>query len=228
MTNVLPRILPLGEYAVVVEFGFEISDELNGQAIALAEYFDRHPFPGFIETVPAYTSTALFFDPLKVRQSFHDFKDACRTVCRIVEVALQNISASTGSVRDLFEIPVAFGGSSGPDLELVSESSGLSVDAVIELFTSKKYRVYLIGFLPGFAYMGEVDQRLRMPRKVEPRLVVPKGSVGIAGSQTGIYPLESPGGWQILGRTDVELFTPNDVTPSLLQAGDIVKFTVLE
>jgi KipI family sensor histidine kinase inhibitor len=129
--------------------------------------------------------------------------------------------------RDLIEIPAKFDGSSGPDLQLVSESSSLSINEVIEIFSSKTYKVFMIGFLPGFAYMGEVDERLRMARKDKPRLTVPKGSIGIAGSQTGVYPLESPGGWQIIGRTNVELFTPNGPTPSLLSAGDVVKFVAI-
>ena len=113
---------------------------------------------------------------------------------------------------------------SGPDLPLVAAKSGLSVNEVVELFTSSAYRVFMIGFLPGFAYMGEVDERIALPRKQQPRQVVPKGSIGIAGRQTGIYPLESPGGWQLIGRTEVELFTPYAERPTLLQPGDLVRF----
>jgi len=106
----------------------------------------------------------------------------------------------------------------------VAAKAGLSADAVVDLFTGTSYRVYMIGFLPGFAYMGEVDERIAVPRRSSPRLKVPKGSVGIAGRQTGIYPLESPGGWQIIGRTEVELFTPDDHSPCLLRPGDNVRF----
>jgi KipI family sensor histidine kinase inhibitor len=123
------------------------------------------------------------------------------------------------------EIPVDFG---GEDLNVVAEFSGLSTSGVVEIFLSRQYRVYMLGFLPGFAYMGEVDERIAVPRRATPRTKVPKGSVGIAGKQTGIYPFESPGGWQIIGRTPVEMFAPDREEPCLLRPGDIVRFKAID
>jgi KipI family sensor histidine kinase inhibitor len=124
----------------------------------------------------------------------------------------------------LIEIPVCFDERYALDLNFVASSNDLSPDKVIEIFLAVTYRVYMLGFLPGFSYMGEVDRRIATPRKSSPRLKVPKGSVGIAGKQTGIYSLESPGGWQIIGRTDIELFTPQAESPTFLHAGDSVRF----
>lgn len=124
----------------------------------------------------------------------------------------------------VFEIPVDLSAAAGPDLEFVARSTGLTVREVVDIFLERTYRVYMIGFLPGFAYMGETDRRINVPRRETPRTEVPKGSVGLAGSQTGIYPLRSPGGWQIIGRTEAELFTPRSADPVLLRAGDQVRF----
>ncbi|MEO7658677.1 MAG: 5-oxoprolinase subunit PxpB, partial [Pyrinomonadaceae bacterium] len=122
------------------------------------------------------------------------------------------------------EIPVHFDNGSALDLEFVAECSGMDAKSVIEIFVATTYRVFMLGFLPGFSYMGEVDNLIATPRKETPRLKIPKGSVGIAGKQAGIYSLESPGGWQILGKTDVELFTPKNDPLTFLQAGDAVRF----
>ena len=135
--------------------------------------------------------------------------------------------SDSGRQTKLIEVPVRFTSANGPDLEDVAIRSGLTVSNVIDIFTSRTYRVYMIGFLPGFAYMGEVDDRIRMPRHQQPRMKVPKGTVGIAGAQTGIYPLETPGGWQLIGRTDVEFFTPTSEAPTLLFPGDQVRFVAL-
>ena len=128
----------------------------------------------------------------------------------------------------MIEVPVFFDDECAPDLRAIAEFGGLAPDEVIDIFTSEIYRVYMLGFLPGFAYMGEVDKRIAVARKPTPRLKVPKGSVGIAGRQTGIYPFESPGGWQIIGRTKMELFTPDDETPCFFAPGDHVKFYQVE
>ena len=128
----------------------------------------------------------------------------------------------------MVKIPVHFDAESSLDLNFVAEHSGVTPTEVIEIFTSQTYRVFMLGFLPGFTYMGEVDKRIATSRKETPRTLVPKGSVGIAGKQTGIYSLESPGGWQIIGRTDVEMFTPDTKPPSLLRPGDDVRFTAVK
>jgi inhibitor of KinA len=216
------RIFPLDESALTVEFGSGISPELNSKAIDLGKYFERNPFPGFVECVPAYSSTTIFYDVVSVRKHFSEFPTAFAAVSILIEQAMSRVSDRSNNETRLVKIPVSF--DDAPDLELLCEFSGLSSGTVIEIFLERTYRVYMLGFLPGFAYMGEVDERIAAPRKQTPRLKVPKGSVGIAGGQTGIYPLESPGGWQIIGQTDIDLFTPKTETPCLLRPGDEVRF----
>jgi inhibitor of KinA len=218
------RFFPLGENALTLEFGNEISEKLNRRALKLAGYFDQNVFPGFIETVPAYASLTIFYDVFSVRKNFPRSATAFEAVKNITENALQKLEKAFEDKPRLIEIPVSFDPEFALDLEFVAESNNLKTREVIEIFTAKTYRVYMLGFLPGFAYMGEVDESIATPRKETPRLKVPKGSVGIAGKQTGIYSCESPGGWQIIGKSDLALFTPNAETPCLLQAGDLVKF----
>jgi inhibitor of KinA len=218
-----PKIFPLGVGALTVDFGNEISVELNERAISLAAYFDANPFPGFIESVPAYASCAIYFDPIVTRKSFPDFATASDAVRSFIESALANLVSFATGGRSV-EIPVDFGSGAALDLAQIAEHGEMSESDAIKTFISRSYRVYMIGFLPGFAYMGEVEDSIATPRRSSPRLKVPKGSVGIAGRQTGIYSLESPGGWQIIGRTDVDMFTPQNEPPSLLKAGDQVTF----
>ena len=220
----LPKIFPLGDNAVTVDFGNVISVKLNDRAISLAEYLTANPFPGLIEAAPAYSSVAVFYDLIATRNAFPEYSTAFAAVSDLIEDALTKSQDSPAGGGRLVEIPVNFGPDAALDLQDVAAKAGLSADAVVDLFTGTSYRVYMIGFLPGFAYMGEVDERIAMPRRSSPRLKVPKGSVGIAGRQTGIYPLESPGGWQIIGRTDIELFTRDGDVPCLLRPGENVRF----
>jgi inhibitor of KinA len=218
------RIFALGDSALTVEFGREISVDLNERALRLAEQLDKDSFPGFIESLPAYASTTVFYDSVEVRKSFPEASTASDIVKQIISARLLDLETTTPQTGRLVEIPVKFGGDRGPDLAFISGVSGLSESDVISLFISTSYRVYMLGFLPGFAYMGEVDERIAVPRKSTPRLSVRKGSVGIAGKQTGIYPLDSPGGWQIIGRTNVEMFTPDSPEICRFRPGDSVKF----
>ncbi len=218
------RIFPLGDSALTVEFGNTISQSINKKAIALANRIEEKSFPGFIESVPAYASTTIFYDLVRVRKHFPDLPTAFDAVKDIAENVLKTLDDSDETVSRTVEIPVHFDAGSALDLAYVAEARGLTPAQVIEIFTSRTYRVFMLGFLPGFTYMGEVDERMATPRKESPRTMLPKGSVGVAGKQTGIYSLESPGGWQILGRTDVEMFTPAADQPTLLQPGDEVRF----
>ena len=222
------RIFPLGDSALTVEFGNSISVNFNQRAIALANHFETERFPGFIESVPAYSSTTIFYDLLAVRKNFPEFSTAFDAVKSIALEALKTVNSSDEGDARTVEIPVHFDTESALDLDIVSKNSGLSPDRIIEIFTGKSYRVFMLGFLPGFSYMGEVDDRIATPRKETPRTLVPKGSVGIAGTQTGIYSLASPGGWQIIGRTDLEMFTPNVDQLSYLRPGDEVKFIAIK
>jgi inhibitor of KinA len=218
------KIFPLGENALTIDFGGEISLELNNKVLRLAAFFERNNFAGFIEIVPAYASLTIFYDVFTVRKHFTDFPTAFLAIKNLAEKALANsISCKLAAAR-LIEIPVSFNPDSALDLDFVASENGLTREEVIEIFLAETYRVFMLGFLPGFPYLGEVDERIATPRKSAPRLKVPRGSVGIAGRQTGIYPFESPGGWQIIGRTEIELFTPDEEQPTFLQAGDLVKF----
>lgn len=223
-TDNLYKIFPLGDNALTIEFGNEISPALNDKAVGLARYFEQNRFAGLIETVPAYCSLSIFYDVFTVRKAFKDFPTAFEAVSNLAENVLINLAGKPAGESRLIEIPVDFGDEFALDLEFIAARSNLSAPQVIEIFTAGTYRVFMLGFMPGFAYMGEVAESIATPRKQTPRLIVPKGSVGIAGKQTGIYPFDSPGGWQILGRTDFELFTPDAEPPCALKAGDLVKF----
>jgi inhibitor of KinA len=227
MTSISPRISALGQRALIVEFGDVISTEINDLAILLSEYLDAHPFPGYVESAPAYSSTYVGFDPRLVTANRGQAKTTFDLIAAHVTNALAEIECEKNPVSKIHKIPVSFGAESGPDLNYVADNSGLLSSEVIEIFTSITYRVFMLGFLPGFAYLGEVDERVAVPRRATPRQRVAVGSVGIAGRQTGIYPLESPGGWQLIGRTDVGLFVPSSMPPCLFGPGDHVKFVAV-
>lgn len=212
------RIVPLGESALVVEFGREISPELNDKAIALARRLNEKPFPGFREAVPCYASVGVYFDPLEVVRGGRDAHSKVRLE---IESRLDELSVEVTVISRFMEIPVDF---SGPDLDDICAAIDKTRDEFIAAYCGCDYRVYMLGFLPGFAYMGELDRSISFPRLPTPRLRVPKGSVGIAGRQTGIYPAESPGGWRIIGRTELQLFDASSDEPSLFRPGDRVRF----
>ena len=218
------RIFPLSESALTIEFGNEISPDLNDRAISLADHFTKNPFAGLIEAVPAFASVTLFFDLIECRRAFPN-ADSLHTVVR--EIVAQALNTARTSVRTdprLVEIPMIVSDEDSPDLAAIAKRTGLTPDEVLDIFTYSTYRVYMLGFLPGFAYMGQVDDRIATPRLSSPRTRVPKGSIGIAGKQTGIYPLASPGGWNIIGRTDRQLFDSLADEPTLLKPGDEVRF----
>jgi inhibitor of KinA len=217
------RIFPLGDSAVTIEFGNTISADINDKAIALSQYFETNPFPGFIESVPAFVSTTIYYDLVQVKRAFPSYATAFDAVADQISRTVDSLPDKVEVAPRRITIPVDFSGSAALDLDELREKTGLTREEFLDIFLSREYRVYMLGFLPGFTYMGEVDERIASPRKQTPRTEVPKGSVGIAGRQTGIYSLASPGGWQIIGRTDVEMFTPQADSPTLLRAGDLVK-----
>ena len=218
------RIFPLGDNSLTIEFGSEISVELNNLVLKLSDFLENNLFDGFLETVPAYSSLTVFYDLTGVRQNFPQFATAYEAVKNFVVNAVVNLNESIETNSRNIEIPVCFDAEFAPDLEFVGVENNLAPKKVIEIFLGKTYRVFMLGFLPGFAYMGEIDGRIAAARKPTPRLRVPSGSVGIAGRQTGIYPLESPGGWQIIGRTPLEIFDPDSTVPAVLRVGDAVRF----
>lgn len=221
-----PHFFSVSESAITVSFENRISEKINQKILDLAGFIKQHPFAGMMEIVPAFSSLTLFYNPAVVRLNSPNAPTAFDAARVYLENALQHTSETENIKKEPREIEIVFDASEeyALDLEVISQTKNISKQKVIEIFTSKTYRVFMLGFLPGFAYMGEVDEQIAVPRKEAPRLKVPKGSVGIAGNQTGIYPLESPGGWQIIGKTDTELFTPQAGNPTFLQAGDLVKF----
>ncbi len=218
------KIFSLGEDALTVDFGNEISVKLNIRVLKLAELLDENAFEGFVEVVPAYASVTVFYDVSKVRKNYPEFFTAFDAVESLVKIRLENQNLTQISEAKPIEIPVCFDEEFSLDLDFVAMENDLSKQEVIKIFLGETYRVFMLGFLPGFSYMGELNEKIAAPRKKIPRARVPAGSIGIAGRQTGIYSLESPGGWQIIGKTPVELFTPNSEIPTFLKPGESVKF----
>jgi inhibitor of KinA len=218
------RIFPLSESALTVEFGTRITPELNDLAIALSETLSGKPFPGFIEAAPAYSSVTVHFDPKVLSIGSKATQSALSVAKMYIEEALSVAKAGPSRPVRRHEIIFSVGKDSALDLDFVAAQCGLSTEDVIQRFTSRTYRVYMLGFLPGFAYMGDVDPAISVGRKENPRMRVPGGSVAIAGAQAGIYPFDSPGGWQVLGRTDLNLFTRNSQSPCIFEPGDEVRF----
>jgi inhibitor of KinA len=215
------KIFPLSDSAITIDFGNVIDEKINDLVMALFRLCTENSFVGMIEAVPAYASLTIFYDVVKVRKANSSYKTAFGFVENYLTEILQKVDNQVKRAINLIEIPVIY---DGEDLAFVAESNNLSIEEVIEIHTTPKYRVFMMGFLPGFAYMGGLDARIATPRKATPRTKVPAGSVGIAGNQTGIYPSESPGGWQLIGRTELQLYTPNSQEITLLKAGDLVKF----
>ena len=217
------RLFPLGDAAVVVEFGHEISPDTHRAIQALSAYLMQHPFVGLREYVPAFTTLTVYYDPWLV--SDNGRQQPYERVAELLQQMLPAAQAAQAETEGLcVEIPVCYGGEFGPDLEAVAAHTGLAPDEVIARHAGPDYLVHMIGFAPGFPYLGGLDVALATPRKSQPRALVPAGAVGIAGPQTGIYSLPTPGGWQLIGRTPVRLFNPAWPQPSLLQAGQRVRF----
>ncbi len=212
-----PRLLVAGEQGLAVDFGEVIDPAINRQVNSLAKLLAVQKIDGLLETVPTYRSLMIFFDPLRIGRS--------ELNARVREIA--GFSDDSSPVTDTgrtIRVPVCYGGEFGPDLDFVAEINGISAKEVIRIHSSVEYPVYMLGFLPGFPYLGDVPEGITAPRLENPRRKVAAGSVGIAGSQSGIYPLESPGGWRIIGRTPLRLFDPGSSRPFLLAAGDKVRF----
>jgi len=205
----------VGDRGLLVEFGDEISREINEKVRRMALIVQDDIRAGIVEVVPTYRSLLIIYNPLLL--PLEDLKKRLKRI----EEGLQQ--APLPEPR-LTRIPAVYGEHYGPDLEEVAKYHQISPERVIQLHCSKPYLIYMIGFMPGYPYMGELPEELVTPRLKTPRLVVPKGSVAIAQRQTGIYSMESPGGWQILGRTPVELFDPGRDPPALLKMGDLVQF----
>jgi KipI family sensor histidine kinase inhibitor len=205
----------MGDRGLLLEFGDEISPEVNEKVRRMALAIQAESIEGMIETVPTYRSLLVLYNPLILPAD-----ELKKRLIRLEE----ELKQTSFPDPKLTKIPVLYGGAYGPDLEGVARHHQISPEEVVRLHCSKPYFIYMIGFMPGFPYMGELPDTLITPRLKTPRLSVPAGSVAIAQKQTGIYPMESPGGWQIVGRTPIKLFDPEKDPPALLQMGDLVQF----
>jgi inhibitor of KinA len=216
------KVYPLGDTAIVVEFGQAIDISVHARVISFAAYLEKHPFRGMIEYVPAYTTVTIYYDLWIVSEGGK--KEAYGIVENTIRQILPAVETRVKPSPGTLEIPVCYGGEFGPDLPFVAGYHQLTEEEVIHLHTSARYQVFMIGFAPGFPYLGGMHPAIATPRKEIPRPLVPAGSVGIADSQTGVYSLATPGGWQLIGRTRLSLFDPGRQDPSLLKAGDVVRF----
>jgi inhibitor of KinA len=205
----------LGDSALIVEWrGFGPSEALSTVHAAVAALSQASP-PGFIEAVPGFQSVAVYFDPMKA-----GLDELRAAVAKI----LSRLSVPEATTARQIQIPVCYEAEFGLDLERISQHSSLSIEKIIELHSSADYTVQLIGFVPGFCYLAGLPKSLEVPRLSSPRVRVPAGSVGIGQDQTGVYPIEIPGGWNLVGRTPMRLFSPESQPPALLQPGDSVRF----
>ena len=209
------RILTVGDCAVSVEFGQEISLEINHKVMALKMVLEREPIGGIVELIPTYCSLLIQYDPMDLR--YGQLRDR-------LEALVTQLDEVEMPPKQVVEIPVAYGGEYGPDLGEVARAHNISEEEVIKLHSEPEYPIYMLGFVAGFPYLGGMNKAIATPRKKSPRLKIEAGSVGIAGEQTGIYSVESPGGWQIIGRTPLKLYDVNRNEPVLLKAGQYIKF----
>lgn len=209
------KLKPVGDRAVLLEFGNKIEEAVNCRVMSWEKRIRRANVPGINELVPAFTSLLVCYDPLVT--DYREVSDAVKGLAAEQEPE----ERTTGK---MVLIPVCYGGIYGEDLGFVAEHAGMTEDEVIRLHSGRDYRIYMLGFLPGFPYLGGMDERIAAPRLASPRTKIPAGSVGIGGEQTGIYPMESPGGWQLIGRTPLTLFDPGQEGNMLYEAGDILRF----
>jgi KipI family sensor histidine kinase inhibitor len=209
---------PLGDSALVLTFGDEVDDEMSMRVAGAAEVIRRAAIAGVVDVVPAFATVTVYYDITHVG-AFSAFE------ARIAAVATQSIDVKARSLPDrLVEIPVCYGGEHGPDFEAVARRAAVSLDQLIEIHSGGEYRVHAIGFVPGFGYLGGLPAKLHTPRRPTPRAQVAAGSVGIGGEQTGVYPMVTPGGWNLIGRTPLKMFDPLRTEPALLRVGDRVRF----
>ncbi len=209
------KYLICGDSALTMEFGNVISEEVNKKIRALTTLLEKKNISGINEVVPTYRSLMIHYNPLIIGY------EELVIILKEREENLNNIELPS---PEIIEIPVLYGGKYGPDIENVSKHNNLTVEEIIKIHTSVEYLIYMLGFTPGFPYLGGMDKRIATPRLSSPRIKIPAGSVGIAGEQTGVYPVQSPGGWQLIGSTPVELFNPKRDNPILLKSGNYIVF----
>ena len=223
MKSLLPyKIFSLGDSAITIDFGNVIDEQINQMIISLFNYLKENPLPFQKELIPAFSSLTIYYNIPEIRKRaiyMTAYEWMKETFEQLLEIGVPESIVQEKVIR----IPVCYEKEYGTDIEMISQKKGLSVDEIIHIHTSSDYKVYMLGFLPGFAYMGKLNEQIGFARKLQPQNVR-AGSVGIAGLQTGIYPFDSPGGWQIIGRTPIKMFDSNKEQITFLQAGDTVQF----
>lgn len=213
------KILTAGDSSLLIQFDSIIDPAVNARIAATVQLMREQQIEGVVDIIPAFCSLLINYDPRVI--SYDEMKTRMEKILS-VEVA-------AGERRKkIYEIPVCYGGEYGPDLNTIAEHAGLTPAEVIDIHTSADYLIYMLGFLPGFTYLGGLDERIHTPRLANPRVRIPAGSVGIGGSQTGIYPMDSPGGWQLMGMTPVKTYDPNREIPILVEAGDYIRFVAVD
>lgn len=217
------HMYPCGDHALTIEWGNRIDVSVNKAVIALFTVLQQANIKGVKDIIPAYNSVTLVYDTVLLKKESKT-KTVYEWMSRQVGKLMDGAAIDTEKPSRLVRIPVCYDLSLAPDLAALAAEHTLAIEEVVQLHTAKTYRVFMIGFLPGFAYMGSVDERIATPRKMNPRTTVPAGSVGIAGEQTGVYPFDSPGGWQLIGQAPLLMFSAKQETPCLLQPGDDVQF----
>lgn len=210
-----PRILPTGDRALSVEFGNEIDEHINAKLMGFIKLFEEEKIDGIEEFVPSFRAVLIHYNPQIL---------SYERMVRLVEAILDKSVMETVRTKRIVQIPVCYEGEYAPDIDFVAEHAGLSVDKVVQIHTSKAYLIYMLGFQPGFPYLGGLDERIHTPRLASPRVKINAGSVGIGGTQTGLYPMESPGGWQIIGTTPVRCYNPDKEKTIPYLAGDYIQF----
>lgn len=213
----------MGDGAVTIDLGNQLSESLNRKVLAIYHWLQQNPFYGLKDIITAYSSLTLIYDPTLVKIHYRPARTVFEWVHDRLLTAFERSAPMLDGTSTRHRIPVFYGGANGPDLAPLAAAKEMEEEEVVAFHTGKLYRVFMIGFLPGFSYMGEVDGVIAHPRKEKPVPVL-AGSVGIAGSQTGIYPLNSPGGWNIIGRTPIQIFNAQAQNPVLIKAGDEVEF----
>jgi inhibitor of KinA len=217
------KISSLGDNALIIDFGNVIDESTNKVVHSLFYQLQNDPIPGMIEAVPAYSSLTIYYDVLFIRNKLNKQITAFEWASESLKKYISKENIETGDPQLLIKIPVCYENEYAPDLGFIASRNNISTEEVIYLHVSTTYHIYMLGFLPGFAYMGLVDEKISSSRKQKP-VFVEAGSIGIAGKQTGIYPFRSQGGWQIIGRTPLKLFDKEKINPVLFKPGDKIQF----
>ena len=215
-----PTISPVGDRAISIDFGQVIDPQINRYIRQTIERIKELQLEGIIELVPTYCALLVEYDAM-----LYSYSDICKSMKSILA---EGMTDTTNELVTVVEVPTVYGGEFGPDLSFVADHNHLSEDEVISIHSGTDYLVYMLGFIPGFTYLGGMDPRIATPRLSSPRTLIPAGSVGIAGEQTGTYPSDSPGGWQIIGRTPVTMYDMSKAQAALLNAGDYVRYVPID